>query len=111
MQQHREFDESVHEQPSLLYEGYQGNQESAPTHFKTPSAQLFSETPASKVYPQPRENQNLFRFGMATLAMLTLVVLVVLCLIVVGGTGGWVSFIIAGCILLGIAIAALAGRQ
>lgn len=53
----------------------------------------------------------LFRFAIAALSMATLLALMIICLIFVGGAGGWISFIIASCVILGVAIAALASTN
>jgi uncharacterized membrane protein YkgB len=85
--------EETHEQTSPIYGRYEGNQ----THAHPPYEQMMRETSGAKVYPEPRNSQNVFRLMGLTITMVSLLALAVICLVLVGGIGGWISFC-AACI-------------
>lgn len=92
------------------YGGYQGDQGSVHTYTETSSARFAS---GEKISPAPGQhsNQNLLRFAVAALSMLTLIALVVICLLFIGGVGGWISFLVAACVVLGVAITTTNGSR
>jgi hypothetical protein len=92
MMPQREAGEPIYEQAGSTYGGYEGNQAYAHQQFETPYQQPLQEGPAAKVYAPVHDNRNMIRLMTFVVAMATLIVLAFLCLIVVGGTGGWVSF-------------------
>ncbi|HEY7419522.1 MAG TPA: hypothetical protein VH593_30350 [Ktedonobacteraceae bacterium] len=84
--------EETHEQTSPTYGRYEGDQAYAHPHKEAPYEQTMGETPVAKVYPEPRNDQNVFRLiGLAT-TMLSLLAFAVICLVLVGGIGGCISF-------------------
>jgi hypothetical protein len=101
----REVSESIHEQASSTYGKYEGDQEFARQHGETSYEQPLREGPGGKVYPPPSYNMNMFYqfVTVFVLSMVALFVFAVLCLVVVGGTGGWIGFIAASFAILCIA--------
>jgi hypothetical protein len=82
----------AYEQAGSTYGGYEGNQADAHQQFETYDPQLLQEERVAKVYVPAHDNKNMLRLIAFAIAMVTLIVLAVLCLILVGGTGGWISF-------------------
>ena len=101
----READESLYEQAGSTYGKYEGDQEYARQHGETSYEQPLREGPGGKVYPPPSDNMNMFyQFVIVfVLSMVALFAFAVLCLVVVGGTGGWIGFIAASIAILCIA--------
>ena len=101
----REVSESIYEQTSSTYGKYEGDQEYARQHGETSYEQPLREGPGGKVYPPPSYNMNMFyQFVIVfVLSMVALFAFAVLCLVVVGGTGGWIGFIAASFAILCIA--------
>jgi hypothetical protein len=101
----REVSESIHEQTSSTYGKYEGDQEYAHQHGETSYEQPLREGPGGKVYPPPSYNMNMFyQFVVVfVLSMVALFAFAVLCLVVVGGTGGWIGFIAASIAIICIA--------
>ena len=101
----RENNESIHEQTSSIYGGYEGDQEYARQPDVTPYEQMLREGPEGKVYPPQRGNINMFyQFVIVfVISMVALFAFAVLCLVFVGGTGGWIGFIAASIAILCIA--------
>lgn len=88
-----EMDSSMQEQTAQTYKGYEGSQaSSARQHYEQTYGQEQHEGLSSKVYPQPRDNKNLLRFALAVVAMVMILLCGVLFVVLVGGTGGWISF-------------------
>lgn len=69
--------------------------------------QRLRQETAGKVYPEPRDNNNLLRLIVFAIAMVTLIAFGLLCLVFVGGTGGWVSFCAACLAIFIIAVVAI----
>lgn len=84
--------EETHEQTSPTYYSYEGNQTYAHLHNEAPYEQMMGGAPVAKVYPEPRNNQNVFRLIALTITMVSLLAFAVICLVLVGGIGGWISF-------------------
>ncbi len=103
MMPQQESDDSRH----ATYGAYEGDQSYTHPYAETSSGRLFKEEIGGKISPQPHDSKNLFRFAIAALSMGTLIALVIVCLLFIGGTGGWIGFIVASCVIFGIAIAAL----
>jgi len=101
----REANESIHEQTSSIYGGYEGDQEYARQHDETSYEQILREGPEGKVYPPQSGNMNMFyQFVIVfVISMVALFAFAVLCLVFVGGTGGWIGFIAASFAILCIA--------
>jgi hypothetical protein len=101
----REVSESINQQKSSTYGKYEGDQEYACQHAETSYEQPLREGPGGKVYPPPSYNMNMF-YQFVTVFVISMVALfafAVLCLVVVGGTGGWIGFIAASFAILCIA--------
>ncbi len=107
MMPQREAGESIHEQADSTYGSYQGEQAFAHQSYETSYEQPLRQEPIGKVYPSPHDNKNLFRLIVFAIAMVTLLAFAVICLVLVGGTGGWISFCAACLAILTIAAAAI----
>ena len=117
------------EQPGSTYGRYEEQQAYTQQQYETPYMQkskgeiidddfveavadrivqrLRQET-AGKVYPQPQTlDKNILRMVLAVISMLVLVLFAFLFVVVVGGTGGWISFGIGSCALFLIAVVAI----
>jgi hypothetical protein len=106
----REVSESIHEQASSTYGRYQGDQEYARQHDETSYEQPLREGPGGKVYP-PLSDRMFRQFLLVfVISMVTLFAFAVLCLVVVGGTPGWISFIAASFAILCIDSTFIAAR-
>jgi|SRR5579883_682387 hypothetical protein len=103
MQPPKEIEESA----SPSYGRYEGNQIYADQPGASSYERAQSADSLAKVYPLPPERKNLFRFLLVVLAMVTILVLAGICLLLVGGTGGWVSFIAVSFIVFLISVVAL----
>ncbi len=101
----REVNETMHEQTSPIYGGYEGDQDYARQHVETPYEQMLREEQEEKVYPSQSGNMNMFfQFLIVfVISMVALFAFAVLCLVWVGGTGGWIGFIAASFAILCIA--------
>ena len=84
--------EETHEQTGSTYGRYEGNQAYAHPRDEAPYEQMMRETPVAKVYPEPSNNQNMFRLIGLAMTMGSLLAFAVICLVLVGGIGGWISF-------------------
>jgi hypothetical protein len=82
MLQQREVSESIHEQP-------------------------LREEPGGKVYSPLSDNKNMLRLLWFVVAMVALLAFAAICLVVVGGTPGWISFIAASFTIMVIASTAI----
>jgi hypothetical protein len=107
----REASESIHEQAGSTYGRYEGDQEYARQYDETSYEQPLREGPGGKVYPELRDNMNMFRLLVFVIAMVTLLAFAVLCLVFVGGTGGWISFCAASFAILCIASTFIAVKR
>ena len=100
----KESNGSMHEQAGQTYGRYEGDQGQ---HDETSYEQLLREGPVGKVYPEPRDNKNILRLITFAIAMVTLMAFGVLCLVLVGGTAGWVSFCAASLAIFIVAVVAI----
>ncbi len=105
----REASESIHEQVSSTYESYQGGQQDARQHDAISYEQPLREGPGGKVYPPLSDNKNMLRLLWFGVAMVTLLAFAVVCLVIVGGTAGWISFCAASFTIMVIASTAISG--
>lgn len=88
------------------YGRYEGNQVYADQQTTSSSEQSQSAETSAKIYPLPPDRKNLFRFLLVLFAMVIILVLAFICLLAVGGTGGWISFIsVSFIVFLMIAVA------
>jgi hypothetical protein len=121
--------EPLHEQSKSTYGQYEGNQAFTQQQYETPYgqpphnetidddfvetvaqriAQRLGQGAAGKVYPQPQPfDKNVLRIALAVISMLMLVLFAFLFVIMVGGTGGWISFGIASFTIFLIATVAI----
>lgn len=60
-----------------------------------------------KVYPPRHTQKNRFRLSIFMIAMVMLLLCAVLCIFFLGGTGGWVSFIVAATVIFLITVVAI----
>ncbi len=75
------------------YGRYEGNQVYSGQRTESAYGQSPGAESSAKVYPIPPDRKNLFRFLLVAFAMAMILILAGICLLIVGGTGGWVSFI------------------
>ena len=83
----REASESIHEETSYEYP--------------------LREGPGGKVYPPLSDNKNMLRLVWFLVAMVALLAFAVVCLVIVGGTAGWISFCAASFTIMVIASTAI----
>ena len=69
--------------------------------------QPLREEPGGKVYPPVADNKNMPRLLWFVVAMVALLAFAGICLVVVGGTPGWISFIAASFTIMVIASTAI----
>lgn len=103
MQPPKEFGEPA----GSSYGRYEGNQIYAGQQRESSYEQSQSAESLAKVYPLPPDRKNLFRFLLVVLAMVMILVLAGICLLIVGGTGGWISFIAVSFIVFLITVASI----
>lgn len=65
------------------------------------------EEPGEKVYSKVDDNKNMLRLLWFGVAMVALLAFAVICLVIVGGTPGWISFIAASFTIMVIASTAI----
>jgi hypothetical protein len=87
--------ESVYGQTGSTYGGYEGDQAYARQRYETSYEQSPREGSEGKVYARPRDHKNMLRFGLATMALVTLITCAVFCMISGGGPEAWIGFGIA----------------
>jgi len=107
MMPQRETNESIYEQTDPTYGRYEGNQTFAGHSDEKAGAQPLNEARGEKVYPQLHDHKNMFRLGMFVIAMVTLLLCAVLFIFFLGGTGGWVSFIVAAFVIFLVTVVAI----
>jgi hypothetical protein len=105
MRQQWEPSESKHEQTSSAYSRYEGDQEYARLHDEMSYETPLREGPEGKVFPPLRD--KIFRQFLLVfvISMVMLFAFAILCLVVVGGTPGWISFIAASFTMICIDLA------
>ena len=69
--------------------------------------QPLREESREKVYPPVSDNKNMLRLLWFVVAMVALLAFAGICLVVVGGTPGWISFIAASFTIMVIASTAI----
>ncbi len=69
--------------------------------------QPLREERGGKAYPPLSDNKNLLRLIWFAVAMVALLAFAVICLVIVGGTPGWISFIAASFTIMVIASTAI----
>jgi len=104
----REASDSIYEQASSPYGSYQGSQQDAGQHEAIAYEQLLREGPGGKVYPSLNDNKNMLRLIWFVVAMVALLAFAFVCLVIVGGTAGWISFCAASFTIMVVASTAIA---
>lgn len=90
MMPQREADQPMQqEQSEASYGRYEGDQGYNYQQFEEPEREMRA---AGKLYTPPSDNKNVLRLVAFAMSLIALVVFAAICLIVVGGTGGWISF-------------------
>lgn len=69
--------------------------------------QPLREEQAGKAYPLLSDNKNMLRLIWFGVAMVALLAFAVICVVIVGGTPGWISFIAASFTIMVIASTAI----
>ncbi|HEV2582533.1 MAG TPA: hypothetical protein VGT44_16875 [Ktedonobacteraceae bacterium] len=69
--------------------------------------QPLREEPGGKVYPPVIDNKNMLRLIWFGVAMVALLAFAAICVVAVGGTAGWISFIAAALTIMVIASTAI----
>jgi hypothetical protein len=107
MMPQRETGEPLNEHVGPTYGGYAGDQSFARVSAESSGAASLSKGQGEKVYPIRPDNTNMFRLIMFVIAMLTLLLCAVLCIFFIGGTGGWVSLIVAAFVIFLVTVVAI----
>ena len=107
MPQQNQASESAQEQADTTYGKYEGDPAYARQHDETSYEQLLRDGTVGKVYPAQSDNKNLFRLLVFVIAMITLFAFGFLCLVLVGGSGGWISFCAASLAIFIVAVVAI----
>jgi hypothetical protein len=86
------------------YGRYEENHTGGSRHqYETAYAQDVREGPSGKVYPLPRDKTNILRFTLTVIALGLILLFGLLFVVVIGGTTGWASFVVACLAILLIA--------
>jgi hypothetical protein len=106
MMPQREANESTYEQAGANYGRYEGGQADTRQYYDTSYEQPLREGPGAggKVYPEPHDSKNMFRLGIFLISMVTLLICAFLFIFFLGGTGGWISFVVAAFVIFLIAV-------
>jgi hypothetical protein len=107
MMPQREANELPRDQAAPAYGHYEGDQAYTRQHNEAFYQQLLSATAAEKVYVLPPDNKNVLRLVAFGMAMVTLIIFAVICLIIVGGSAGWISFCAASLSIFIVAVVAI----
>lgn len=95
------------EQAGPAYGGYQEGQQEVRPYNAMSYEQPLREGPEEKVYPEPRDNKNMLRLIWFGVSMVALLAFAIVCLVIVGGTPGWIGFIAAAFTIMVIASTAI----
>ena len=108
MMPQRDASESMSEQAGPTYGKYEGEQTyDAHRQYEIPYEQPLRNEPLGKVYLPQHDNKNMLRLVAFAIAMVTLLAFAVICLIIVRGTGGWISFCAASLAIFIVAVVAI----
>ncbi len=102
----RETGDSIYEQASSPYGSYQGGQQEAGQHDAS-YEQPLGEGSGGKVYTPLSDNKNMLRLIWFVVAMVALLAFAFVCLVIVGGTAGWISFCAASFTIMVVASTAI----
>ena len=72
-------------------------------HDETSYAQEVREGASGKVYPLPRDKTNILRFTLTVIALGLILLFGLLFVVMIGGTTGWASFVVACIAILFVA--------
>jgi hypothetical protein len=112
MMPQKEVNEAIHQQADPDYGRYEGNQtSSARQHYETSYEQELRGEPSGKVYPLPRDNTNIRGLLWFVVAIVALLAFAVVCLVIVGGTAGWISFCAASFAIMTLAGVGIIGTR
>jgi hypothetical protein len=103
----KEASDSLYEQASSPYGSYQGGQQDAGQQEAIAYEQPLREGSGGKVYPALSDNKNMLRLIWFAVAMVALLAFAVVCLVIVGGTAGWISFCAASFTIMVVASTAI----
>ena len=104
MMPQNEGSSAIYQQADPEYGKYEGNQTGDHRHqYETSYAQDVKEGPSGKVYPRPRDKTNILRFTLTVIALGLILLFGLLFVVVIGGTTGWASFVVACLAILLIA--------
>lgn len=99
----RDTDRSGNEQTNLTYNGYEGEPAYVYRRDSAPDEQFLGNASREKIYVTRGDNTNLFRLLTFITAVIALLIFAFFCLLIVGGTGGWIGFCAASLAILTIA--------
>ena len=99
MMPQRAENEPIYEQADTSYGRYEGDQDVSHSSDLRSDNPISRETSGEKVYPQQNNRKNMFRLGMFMVAMVMLLLFALLFVFFLGGTGGWISFIVAASVI------------
>ena len=101
MMPQKEVNEATYQQANPDYGRYEGNQTSSVRQHEEPSyEQMVREGLSGKVYPPSRDNMNILRIWIPLIALGMLLLFGLLFVLAVGGTTGWISFAVAGFVIM-----------
>jgi uncharacterized membrane protein len=104
MMPQREIGESIHEQTGATYGRYEGDQTYTQQSYEPSFEHSLGDRPGEKVYPVLPSNKNLFRLIIFFSAMVMILVCALLFIFFMGGTGGWIGFIVAAGVIFLISV-------
>lgn len=107
MMPQRETSEPIYEQVDPTYGKYEGNQPFARQSDERAGAQPLKEAQGEKIYPELHDHKNMLRLGMFVIAMVTLLLCAMLFIFFLGGTGAWVSFIVAASVIFLVTVVSI----
>jgi len=97
----------MQEPASSIYGRYEAEQQYARQPDEASYEQPLKDGRGEKTYPALSDQKNMLRFGWFAVAMVALLAFAIICLVVVGGTPGWISFIAASFTIMVIASTAI----
>lgn len=107
MMPQREVGESAYERIDPTYGAYEGDQFYAHQSSDPSFAQPLRGALGGKVYPESRNNKNMLRLVVFMIAMVMILICAALSIFFIGGTGGWVSFVVAAAVISALSYAVI----
>lgn len=111
MMPQRETGESIHEQADSTYGRYEGDQTYAQQSYEPAFEHPLKDGPGEKVYPVLPSNKNMFRLIIFFTAMVMILACAILFIFFMGGTGGWISFVVAAGVIFLTSVVAMEKMQ